>query len=86
MFLNRRIGKLVWLLLGSFLAGCNGAPAIILPASGSAKAITELLWIVFGVSLVVFLLIEGMLFFVVFKFRSKKGQNDGFNPSHANRG
>jgi cytochrome c oxidase subunit II len=71
MLLNRRIGKLVWLLLGYFLVGCTGAPAIILPASGSAEAINELLWIVFGVSLIAFLLIEGMLFFVVFKFRSK---------------
>jgi cytochrome c oxidase subunit 2 len=79
MLLNRRVGKLVWTMIGFLLAGCIGAPAIILPASGSAKAITELMWVVFGVSLVVFLLIEGMLFFVVFRFRSKKEQTDGSN-------
>ena len=73
MSLNRRIGKLAWILLGAVLTGCQGAPAITSPASGSAKAITDLMWVVFGVSLVVFLLIEGMLFFVVFKFRSKNG-------------
>ncbi len=74
MLLNCRIGKLAWVLLGLFLAGCQGAPAITSPASGSAKAITELMWIVFGVSLVVFLTNRGMLFFVVFKFRSKNEQ------------
>ena len=76
MSLNRRISKFSWILLGAVLTGCQGAPAITSPASGSAKAIADLMWVVFGVSLVVFLLIEGMLFFVVFKFRSKKGKND----------
>lgn len=79
MLLNRRIGKLAWVLLGLFLAGCQGAPAITSPASGSAKAIAELMWIVFGVSFLVFILIEGVLFFAVFKFRSKTEHFDKSN-------
>lgn len=56
-------------LLSLVLSGCQAAPAITSPASTSAKAITDLLWIFFGISALVFVVIEGLLLFVVFRYR-----------------
>lgn len=65
----------ILLALASFsilaLAGCAGSPTMIAPASDNAGMITNLFFILFSIAVVVFVIVEFLLFFSVIRFRRK---------------
>jgi cytochrome c oxidase subunit 2 len=75
---HRRVVALALLAaLVALLAFATGASADLLsPESGgspNADRIDTLYWLVFAIALVVFVGVEGMLFYSLFKFRASKG-------------
>jgi cytochrome c oxidase subunit 2 len=78
--LNRRrraLGLALFAVLVAVLASAAVAPADLLsPESGgspNADQIDSLYWLIFAVALVVFIGVEGLLFYSLFKFRARKG-------------
>jgi cytochrome c oxidase subunit 2 len=49
-------------------------PSPLIPASESASSIANLYWSIFGVALVIFLLVEGLLIYTLIRFRQKDPQ------------
>jgi cytochrome c oxidase subunit II len=56
-----------------FTAGCVGTSSVFQPASPGARDISQLIQIVFGIAAVVFLIVEGLLFYTAFRFGRKQG-------------
>ena len=57
------------------LSGCAGAPAVLSPASPNAAMVANLFFILFAIAVVVFVVVESLLFYSVIRFRRK--QTDG---------
>jgi cytochrome c oxidase subunit 2 len=74
---RRALGLALFAVLVAVLASAAGAPADLLsPESGgspNADRIDTLYWLIFAVALVVFIGVEGVLFYSLFKFRARKG-------------
>jgi cytochrome c oxidase subunit II len=78
---NRRRRRLLAIAivaaLGALLAGATGASADLLsPESGgspNADRIDTLYWLIFAMALIVFVGVEGLLFYSLFKFKARKG-------------
>jgi cytochrome c oxidase subunit II len=68
MQITRSIKLLATIFLGLFLAGCTGSLA---PVSTNAVLITNLMKIVFGIAAVIFVIVETLILYSVFKFRHK---------------
>jgi cytochrome c oxidase subunit II len=71
MVKSRRVTWVIGIFLGICLAGCANVPSPLAPASPSAKATTDLTWIIFGIATVVFVVVEGLLLVAALKFRRK---------------
>ena len=72
----RRLGsRVVAILLLGMAAGCSTNTSIFTPASTNARAISELTLVVFGVSAIVFLIVESVLIYSIVRFRQKKGSD-----------
>jgi len=54
------------------LAGCAPAPSALAPASDHAALIANLFFILFAIAVVVFVVVEALLFYAVMRFRRKK--------------
>jgi cytochrome c oxidase subunit II len=74
---RRLLALALFAALVALLAGATGASADLLsPESGgspNADRIDTLYWLIFAVALVVFIGVEGVLFYSLFKFRARKG-------------
>ena len=74
---RRALGLALFAVLVAVLASAAAAPADLLsPESGgspNADRIDTLYWLIFAVALVVFIGVEGVLFYSLFKFRARKG-------------
>jgi cytochrome c oxidase subunit 2 len=74
---RRALGLALFAALVAVLASAAVAPADLLsPESGgspNADQIDSLYWLIFAVALVVFIGVEGLLFYSLFKFRARKG-------------
>ncbi|MBI5030017.1 MAG: cytochrome c oxidase subunit II [Chloroflexi bacterium] len=57
------------------LAGCAGAPTMVAPASENAAMISDLFMILFVIAVIVFVIVEFLLFYSVIRFRRRA--NDG---------
>ena len=65
------------------LAGCAGSPTMLAPASENASMITNLFMILFTIAVIVFVIVEFLLFYSVIRFRRKP--TDGMpNQIHGN--
>ncbi len=65
--------RLIFVALGALtLSGCAGAPAALSPASPNAALVSDLFFVLFAIALVVFVVVESLLFFSVIRFRRKK--------------
>lgn len=53
------------------LVACQGSPSVLAPASPDARRILDLSRTVFVIALIVFVVVEGLLFFIIFRFRSR---------------
>ena len=74
---RRALGLALFAAVVAVLASAAVAPADLLsPESGgspNADSIDTLYWLIFAVALVVFIGVEGVLFYSLFKFRARKG-------------
>ena len=65
------------------LAGCAGAPTMVAPASENAAMVSNLFMILFVIAVIVFVIVEFLLFYSVIRFRRQA--NDGMpNQIHGN--
>jgi cytochrome c oxidase subunit 2 len=46
------------------------------PASPQARAVSDLFWIIIAISALIFLLVEGLLLYMIFRFRGREGEPD----------
>lgn len=82
-FVAASLTALLLVLAGSALAG-NGGIAPPDSATTSGSAINDLYWIVIGVTIAVFLLVEGALVWFLLRFR-RRGDDDSEGPQfHGN--
>jgi cytochrome c oxidase subunit II len=72
---RRRLGLTLGILLGLLAAGCD-SPSVLLPASPQAQAIYDLLLLLFAVSVVVFVVVEGLLIYAVIRFSRRPGKGE----------
>ncbi len=77
--------KLFILLVGLLLSGCMPVTNVFNPASPIAGREASLFWIVLGISLVVFLIVDGGLVYIVIRDRGRKGDNTPPPQIHENR-
>ncbi|MHB9091594.1 MAG: cytochrome c oxidase subunit II, partial [Chloroflexota bacterium] len=71
---NRRWWLIAGLLLPVLLlAACQGSPSFLKPASGQAGRVADLTWQMFGLAAIIFVVVESLLLFAVFRFR-KRGE------------
>jgi cytochrome c oxidase subunit 2 len=64
-----------FIVIGYLTAGCTAPASIFRPASQNAAVISEFTLWFFGLSAVLFVLVEGFLLFTYFRFRKKKDDN-----------
>lgn len=76
--MNRK-WSLLWasLAVGALTAGCSGVNSVFSTASTNAQITSQLIRIVFGIAAVVFVVVEGLLLYTVFRFRSKHKDETG---------
>jgi cytochrome c oxidase subunit II len=67
----RNIGRLITIFISLLLAGCAGSPSTLMPASTNARVIANLMWFFFGIAILTFLIVEGLLIYSSLKFRRK---------------
>ncbi|MCL4465867.1 MAG: cytochrome c oxidase subunit II [Chloroflexi bacterium] len=58
------------------LSGCSPASSILSPASKGARDIAGLFWMVMAVAAVIFVGVEGLLIYSLFRFRHRPGQTE----------
>ena len=63
----KRAGLLLGLLTVCLVSGCSASPTFLVPASPIASQETALFWIVFDLSVVVFVVVEGLLLYNVIR-------------------
>ena len=66
-----RIPSAIAVLSTLALAGCAGAPTMVAPASDNAAMVSNLFMILFAIAVVVFVVVEFLLFYSVIHFRRK---------------
>jgi cytochrome c oxidase subunit II len=76
MFSTRQLPMKIILLAAGVLGplalvGCAGSPSALSPASQNAAMVTNLFFLLFTVAVVVFIIVESLLFFSVIHFRRK---------------
>jgi cytochrome c oxidase subunit 2 len=73
----RSIYRLFFLLV--LVPGCAEASShsIFSPASPNASAVTDLFWAIIGIAAVIFVVVEGALFYALFAYRARPGRTPG---------
>ncbi|HZQ38752.1 MAG TPA: cytochrome c oxidase subunit II [Dehalococcoidia bacterium] len=71
------------LAAGSDAAHASG-PSMFSPHSPSASSITDLMWIMLGLALAVFVIVEGLLVYVLIRFRARRGDQRAPSQSAGN--
>ncbi|MEO8607909.1 MAG: cytochrome c oxidase subunit II [Chloroflexota bacterium] len=66
--------RFTFLLILCLMSGCAGSPSFLQPASPIASAEADLYRTLFVVSVVVFVIVEGLLLYVVMRFRKRPGR------------
>ncbi|MBS3940289.1 MAG: cytochrome c oxidase subunit II [Actinobacteria bacterium] len=75
-----RVGTILVLALGLFLASCSAPQSAMDPAGPYAQGPHDLIVPVFVIALVVFILVQGLIIFAVVKFR-RRPDDDGSLPA-----
>jgi len=65
----------VGILVSLALAGCNGSPSFLAPSGPVARKQSDLFWISHAFSVPAFLIIAGLLFYNLIRFRKRVGQD-----------
>lgn len=67
------------------LSGCAAeSPSPLEPASDGAGEIAQLFYLVLGIAVVVFVLVEGLLIYAVFRYRRREDEDDEPEQVHGN--